>query len=108
MTLALPRLFLEMHGDQLFKTYLRYDRTPVVNIIPREPLPPISNRPLSDEEMTVCPIRVRCTNVQGTIHFEAFAESDQKLAAAWAEKHKDTTRERFDWLPFAHDGEEAP
>lgn len=92
--MQLPRLFLELHGGQLFKLFQQYGE--VVQIAPREPLGDISEPP--PEFMTV--VTVRCINDRGTVRFEALTTGDQKAAEDWAEKHKRTTREQFDWLPF--------
>jgi hypothetical protein len=98
----LPSKFLDVHGKRLLKAFERYG--PVVQIIPDEPLGAVSNNPMALPEMTVTVITVRCINACGFVHFEAFSKADQDAAAAWAEKHQDTTREEFDWLPsFAVD-----
>lgn len=95
MTMKLPRLFLQVHQDQLFKLFMQAGE--VVRIIPREPLGMVDLS--GPETQTVEVVTVRCINDRGTVRFEAFSKDDLAVAAAWAEKHRDTAPEEFEWLP---------
>lgn len=90
-----PRKFLELHTDNLFALFQRYGE--VVRIIPREPLGAVSldGPPIGADDL-VTPVTVRCINRAGTVYFEPFSKADLATAEAWAEKHKDTTRDEFD------------
>jgi len=96
--MRLPHLFLELHADALFQLFLRYGE--VVRIVPREPLGAVAlDGPAVNDMITT--VTVRCINDHGTVRFEAFSPADLAVATAWAEKHRRTTREEFDWRPFA-------
>jgi hypothetical protein len=93
--LTLPPLFQRMHQRAMESYY--HARGSVFYVMPIEPLGAV-NRDIAPDS-TVTLVTVRGVNEGGSLRFEAYSEADLAVAAAWAEKHKDTTQEEFNWLP---------
>lgn len=87
--MKLPRLFRQIHGDQIFRIWVNAKSPPMVRIVPREPLGCVLAT--SDGMMpnnTVTLVTVRCWNDSGTLQFEAATPADFEVAREWAERHK--------------------
>jgi hypothetical protein len=88
--LRLPWLFRQVHGDKIFSTWMRNDKSPFMNIIPREPL----GRVLVDfpgdalPDGTVTIVTVRCWNDRGVMQYEAASPADLKVAQDWCDRYR--------------------
>ena len=101
MSRVFPLLFRQVHGDALFKLWVKLDQPKVVRIIPLEPLEPPLSVYGAIPSCTVTVVAARCWNDRGTMRYEAYSEADLRVAEEWARKHADTPLERFKWYPFA-------
>ena len=96
--MKLPLLFRQVHGQQIFNIWMDVKRPPIVRVIPQEPLPVITDKPMADS-FTITIVNVRCWNDQGTMQFEAASPADLEVAQEWAKRHADTPPEAFKWYP---------
>lgn len=85
--MKLPLLFRQVHGDQIFKIWSRNDQTPIVRIVPQEPLgrvTTVSGAAMPDSSVTI--VTVRCWNDRGTMQYEAASPADLAVAQEWARR----------------------
>lgn len=98
--MKLPRLFREIHGDQIFRSWIGAGRPPIVNVVPREPLGGVNlDGPVAGLDSVVTIVSVRCRNDRGTLAYEAASPVDLKVAEEWAARHSETPHKDFSWFP---------
>lgn len=96
--MKLPNIFCQVHGDQIFSSWISAGQPPFVRVAPREPL---GHAPWRPETMpdSVTIVTVRCWNDHGVMKYEAASPDDLKAAQEWSKKHRDSQPEDFKWLP---------
>jgi hypothetical protein len=107
--MRLPHLFCQLHGSAIFSIWVRNDQSLFVKVIPQEPLGAVVTMP-DDKAMpdsTVTVVTVRCWNDRGIMRFGAASPADLKAAQEWADRHRDTPPESFQWVP-RHNASSAP
>lgn len=95
--MIIPRKFRAVHSKVLEQAY--HVSGPVFNMLPKEPIGRVSDKPLDLTEMTVTMVSVRVTNDRGTLRIEPFSPADLAVMEDWEVRHRDTPVEEFDWLP---------
>lgn len=92
--MKLPALFLQVHGDSIFNTWIKCGQPPFVKVIPRKP-PGFISSPSS--RVTV--VTLRCWNDRGVMRTEAASPIDLKVVQAWAARYADMSLDDFNWVP---------
>lgn len=101
----LPPKFGQIHYKQIDRWLSRYlcgKAGPVFQVIPREPLGPVSDGVSS---ATVCVVELMLSDqhVDGdrVLYVLPRNPASQILMEAWAAQYANTTQEQFDWHPFS-------
>lgn len=101
----LPPKFWQIHYKQIdcwLSEYLRDEAGPVFQIIPREPLGPVSD---GVSNATVCVVELMLSDqrIDGdrVLYVLPRNPPSQILMEAWAAQYAQTTQEQFDWHPFS-------
>lgn len=94
----IPKLFLEKHQKQI--NWAIDNRMYCVNIVPREPFgsPTLTSEAMKATTITFVTLKLDVRG--GVLTITPATDADAIIIAEWCERHKHTSKEEFDWMPF--------